>query len=1188
MAPQLFADRFVVLQSDEAIDLATGESVWIRPVALGDRLGQADWLMRCAALSGLSHPHLVALVDFGAVGRAGHFEAWACPAAHPGWKVRDEGTAIAVSDVVSFLMSRSLSPGRLRWPSVIDVAGRPALLPTDETGVPLGADDEAGLEHCAAQLERLLASCPDIKRRRAAVRPDDVPVHRAFGVTGDETIELVERLADVLDGGVSGQPRVIRFGVRKGPTDVPLLRALARGARLHGYIPITSAILDVGGHAAPHLGQWLEAIDGRHVLLFQTGNKSGCAKGAALFFLSLGLSSDRPHVMLRLEVASKAGSTAPSAVHEVHSRPLAVREESARYLTAPGDSPPALEAASGAAPIPVPAWSPGLSNAPCYLDTPPRTIAEVAANGHHAQAERLLREALGRCARRHDEAAAGETALALGRLLLIRGQLAEASRMLERARQHFDHARLADAAIQAAVFVGLAWTDGGRLREAEAALRSSRIAAAQMPAPVLHEFATLALARCLFWQERVAEAWDCLERSRDATPEAADPDADDVAREWIRLGEARRARERLHAAPPGGASLDVLPSSWPVGAIRLGVARACLSARVALAAGDLARAGRFGADARDRAGEAGDPTELSAACYAKAAVFGVLGDISVVRELVEEGIDASRRAHAPLRALRLRVVLAQGLQRAGREREARALVARLARLDPARLPRVVGLPLERVIRGEGRHHTSQVGVGLIPAGNPAGGSLPAAAAMPARAAIVETVVDVLGVCQSSDDEAAVLQRVTAILRERVRAASVACFGGDQDLTFVLAADGSEHRVDAVARRAIEAGVVIAPTSTASGLEAAVPIRFAGACVGAYGCRWAADVPPDWAVAGAVLAAASAAVAPCVRTALDRRATPAEPVQMAAGEIVGVSEPIASLRREILQAARAPFNVVIEGESGSGKELVARAVHRLGPRKHRPLCALNCAALTDDLVEAELFGHARGAFTGAVAERKGLFEEADHGILVLDEVGELSARAQAKLLRAIQEGEVRRVGENFSRSVDVRIVAATNRPLRPAVEAGVFRRDLLYRLEVIRILVPPLRARLEDIPVLASHFWREATARVESRCTLAPATLAALARYDWPGNVRELQNVMAALAVAVGRRGSVGPEHLPGIIAGQVAATTVQNLEDARRMFEARFVRAALARAGGRRAQAAGDLGLTRQGLAKLMARLGIG
>jgi transcriptional regulator with PAS, ATPase and Fis domain len=303
--------------------------------------------------------------------------------------------------------------------------------------------------------------------------------------------------------------------------------------------------------------------------------------------------------------------------------------------------------------------------------------------------------------------------------------------------------------------------------------------------------------------------------------------------------------------------------------------------------------------------------------------------------------------------------------------------------------------------------------------------------------------------------------------------------------------------------------------------------------------------------------------------------------------VGVSDALQGLRREIGRAARAPFHVVIEGESGSGKELVARAIHRLGPRRHAPFCALNCAALADDLVEAELFGHARGAFTGAVAERKGLFEEADGGILVLDEVGELSARAQAKVLRAIQEGEVRRVGENCTRTVDVRIVAATNRPLRAAVEAGAFRRDLFYRLEVIRILVPSLRSRPDDIPVLAAHFWRQSTARVQSRCTLAPETVAALARYDWPGNVRELQNVMAALSAAVGSRGSVGPGHLPAVIAGQSPVGAAQSLDEARRTFEARFVRAALARAGGRRAQAAGDLGLTRQGLAKLMARLGI-
>src|SRR5690606_6389816 len=194
------------------------------------------------------------------------------------------------------------------------------------------------------------------------------------------------------------------------------------------------------------------------------------------------------------------------------------------------------------------------------------------------------------------------------------------------------------------------------------------------------------------------------------------------------------------------------------------------------------------------------------------------------------------------------------------------------------------------------------------------------------------------------------------------------------------------------------------------------------------------------------------------------------------------------------------------------ELVAREVHRLGPRRGRAFCAINCAALTDELCEAELFGHARGAFTGAVGERAGLFEEADGGTLFLDEVGELSPRAQAKLLRAIQEGEVRRLGETRPRRVDVRIVAATNRPLADAVKAGAFRADLRYRLDVGQIDVPALRDRPEDIPPLARHFWRRALERVESRATLSPAALACLTRYHWPGNVRELQNVLAALAV----------------------------------------------------------------------------
>jgi transcriptional regulator with GAF, ATPase, and Fis domain len=287
-----------------------------------------------------------------------------------------------------------------------------------------------------------------------------------------------------------------------------------------------------------------------------------------------------------------------------------------------------------------------------------------------------------------------------------------------------------------------------------------------------------------------------------------------------------------------------------------------------------------------------------------------------------------------------------------------------------------------------------------------------------------------------------------------------------------------------------------------------------------------------------------------------------------------------------RAAAAPFSVLIEGESGSGKELIARAVHRGSARRDRAMCTLNCAALPDDLVEAELFGHARGAFTGAVGERAGVFEEAHGGTLLLDEIGELSLRAQAKVLRVIQEGELRRVGENSSRRVDVRIVAATNRDLRTEVTAGRFRLDLLYRLDVLRIVVAPLREHREDIPVLVEHFWRESTGRIGSSATLSAAVGAALARYDWPGNVRELQNVLAALAVRSPKRGVVQPAALPPQF-GTAPLPEGSRLEDARRTFDDRFVRAALVRTGGRRGEAAAELGVTRQGLAKLMARLGI-
>jgi DNA-binding NtrC family response regulator len=451
-------------------------------------------------------------------------------------------------------------------------------------------------------------------------------------------------------------------------------------------------------------------------------------------------------------------------------------------------------------------------------------------------------------------------------------------------------------------------------------------------------------------------------------------------------------------------------------------------------------------------------------------------------------------------------------------------------------------------------------------------------------AISADVVEILRLCQTIEDDRGILVALCALVRRKLRAASVAFFARERASLVMLASDGSSRADHEMAARTIEAGQVITPHRRNDTIEGGAPVRAGGETVGAIVGRWTLGSSQEPGRASVVLSAAATASVPAFVGQLARRA---ESASRPDSELVGISDAIDEVRSSVDRAAAAPFAVLIEGESGSGKELVARALHRRSPRRDRPFCTLNCAALPDDLVDAELFGHARGAFTGAVIERAGIFEEAHTGTLFLDEIGELSPRAQAKILRTIQESELRRVGENTARRIDVRILAATNRDLRREVAAGRFRLDLLYRLDVVRITIPPLRDRREDVAVLVERFWREAAGRVGSRAVLSAATVAALARYDWPGNVREVQNVLASLAVRAPRRGVIQPAALPPAF-GPVQAATTWRLDEARRTFEERFVRAALVRAGGHRARAAGELGLSRQGLTKLMARLAIG
>jgi len=344
---------------------------------------------------------------------------------------------------------------------------------------------------------------------------------------------------------------------------------------------------------------------------------------------------------------------------------------------------------------------------------------------------------------------------------------------------------------------------------------------------------------------------------------------------------------------------------------------------------------------------------------------------------------------------------------------------------------------------------------------------------------------------------------------------------------------------------------------------------------------------DAAEARAVATALAVACAPALRARLDDWQL-SRAGESLAGELLGVSPAMRGLRDAVARAAGSSFPVLIEGESGTGKELVARALHRLSPRRDRRWAAVNCAALTDELLEAELFGHTRGAFTGAVGPRVGLLEDAHEGTLFLDEVAELSPRGQAKLLRVLQEGEIRRVGENVSRRVDVRVVAATNRPLAEAARQGTYREDLVFRLAVIRLQVPPLRDRIEDIPLLAHAFWKSVTARVPTQACLAPDAIAALCRAPWSGNVRELQNVMAALAVGGPSRGRITGRLVEAVLA-QRSTTGVtpvpMSLANARLLCDRRMVAASLARHGHQRSAAARELGVSRQGLTKLMERL---
>jgi DNA-binding NtrC family response regulator len=314
-----------------------------------------------------------------------------------------------------------------------------------------------------------------------------------------------------------------------------------------------------------------------------------------------------------------------------------------------------------------------------------------------------------------------------------------------------------------------------------------------------------------------------------------------------------------------------------------------------------------------------------------------------------------------------------------------------------------------------------------------------------------------------------------------------------------------------------------------------------------------------------------------------------PAPEAAGElgILGESPAIRSLLETIHRVAPSQGRVLIHGENGSGKELVAAAIHALSKRASGPLVKINCAAIPKDLVESELFGYEKGAFTGAMQSKKGRFEQADEGTLFLDEIGELSAEAQAKLLRAIESGEIEHVGGTRPVRCDVRVVSATNRDLSGAIEGGEFRQDLYFRLNVLPVRVPALRERPGDVPILARYFLeRFCVAEGRRPKTLSPASLELLEGYSWPGNVRELRNLMERTAILVDGD-VVEPESLLVWLETTPGADDAVGLRGEIERRESDAVRKALEAAGGNVTQAAAALGIDRTNLHRKMRKYGI-
>lgn len=297
-------------------------------------------------------------------------------------------------------------------------------------------------------------------------------------------------------------------------------------------------------------------------------------------------------------------------------------------------------------------------------------------------------------------------------------------------------------------------------------------------------------------------------------------------------------------------------------------------------------------------------------------------------------------------------------------------------------------------------------------------------------------------------------------------------------------------------------------------------------------------------------------------------------------MIGKSQAMQSVFELIQRVSQANANVLINGESGTGKELVARAIHNLGPRSTKPFIAINCTAIPENLLESELFGHAKGSFTGAIGRKRGLFEEANGGTLFLDEIGDMDLSLQSKLLRVLQEKKIRSVGDNITRDVDVRIIAATHKDLKASIRENVFREDLYYRLSVIPVQIPPLRHRKEDIPLLAEHFLKKYVVTNNSKVRgFTPAAMNFLMNQKWEGNVRELENIVERVVV-LARNEYIDIQDLPTISEKTPEDFFGSATKDHPTLaqLEQRYIEYIMDKTGGRKTKASQILGINRRTL----------